>query len=316
MNKVTAVAPINIALIKYWGKQDVTKVIPYTDSISLTLDALYTTTTIMKHDDAFTFILNGEQAGKKETARVYQFLSLFPGFQNGKNILVESFNSGPTAAGLASSASGFAALSLAANTFFKTNYSIEELANITKLGSGSACRSLLGGFVHWNRNESIKEIPYAMEDLRMIFVIIEDNQKDISSKEAMQRTVETSSLYPAWVQRQNEATKEMLQAIKEDNFQKIGELTEESALGMHATMLASNPPILYMQSKSILIYSLLKELRHKNIAAYATMDAGPNVKILTKKQNVNSVIEKLKEAGYLNVITSKISKGAEIIESK
>lgn len=312
--KVNAKAFINIALIKYWGKEDEKQVIPYNDSISLTLDCFYTNTSISSSNKPFQVLLNGKMASIEDHIRIESFLNHFDGFKENKQIIIETTNSGPTAAGLASSASGFAALSVAANRYFKTNLSLEELAKITKLGSGSASRSLLGGFVQWHRYGTIEEIKSPLQDLRMIVVLIDTTQKEITSKVAMKQTVETSPLYPTWIRKSREAAILMRRALEEGDFLTVGNLTEESALLMHATMYASQPAISYVKEASWDVWNVVHEIRKEQVLAFCTMDAGPNVKILTKESNLKQVIEKLQKNGFDQFVVSGIGKKAEVTD--
>lgn len=312
--KVTAKAPINIALIKYWGKEDEKNVVPYNDSISLTLDCYYTETSISSSDRPFQMVLNGVVASMEDHIHIESFLNHFEGFKENSNILIESKNTGPTAAGLASSASGFAALSVAANRYFKNNRSAEELASITKLGSGSASRSLLGGFVQWHRLSTIEQIESPLQDVKMIIVLIDTNKKEIASKVAMKKTVETSPLYPIWIRKSREAAILMREALEKGDFQKVGQLTEESALLMHATMYASTPAISYIQDASWDVWNLVHELRKQQVPAFCTMDAGPNVKIITRDAYLKTIIEQLKIYGFLDFVVSGIGKKAEVVD--
>ena len=295
LNLVKARAHANIALVKYWGKEDEEQVIPYNSSLSLTLDKLYTDT-IIETSDKDVFVLNGIMQGKNETEKIFRFVDRFRQLSHRKNpVRITSVNNFPTAAGLASSASGFAALATAANRYFNLNMSKKELSVITRFGSGSATRSLFGGFVIWQKDES----PYAYEydsaewDIAMIVVVINKEKKEISSKEAMRRTVQTSPYYPAWVLSAQSDIENMKKAIKKHDFRVVGEITQSNALRMHASMMSAVPPIIYWQPETLNVLRLVDELNKKGLDCYATMDAGPNVKILTRQSNVELIIDEL-----------------------
>ena len=295
LHVVKARAHANIALVKYWGKVNEDLVIPYNSSLSLTLDKLYTDT-IIETSDQDEFVLNGIEQGKIESEKIFTFIDRFRHMSQRKNhVRITSINNFPTAAGLASSASGFAALATAANRYFNLNLSKRKLSEITRFGSGSATRSLFGGFVVWQKDE----IPYAYEfdsadwDIAMIVVVINKDKKDISSKEAMRRTVYTSPYYPAWVENAHFDIERMMKAIKNRDFNVVGEISQSNALRMHASMMAAIPPIIYFQPQTLEILRFVDDMNKSGLDCYATMDAGPNVKILTRQSQVHSIVEEL-----------------------
>lgn len=313
MRKATAVAPVNIALVKYWGKRDEIAVLPYNPSISLTLDALYTKTTLEeKSTPGVDFILNNRQ---EDTKKIIDFLRQFEGFDAQDGLKITSHNKVPTAAGLASSASGFAALSVAANAYYNTNYNLPSLTKITRQGSGSAVRSLLGGAVIWHPDGTIESIDAPLDELTFIIILINENKKLISSREGMKRTVRSSSLYEHWVAQAFRDAEDMKEALKHDRFSLVGTIMEKNALLMHATTMNAEPPFTYLTQETYKVLEILTTLRQKHVLAYATMDAGPNVKILLKKKHTQTVIESLKQAGFNKLLTSDISMiGAHLVD--
>ncbi len=293
----------NIALIKYWGKSNDELIIPMNSSLSLTLDALYTDTEIEFKDDLKEdiFILDNEEQSGNSLKRVSDFLELFRSKANiHSKAIIKSTNHVPTAAGLASSASGFAALSAAANIATGLNLDSHELSKMARLGSGSATRSIYGGFVEWQKgydDNSSYAIPIdnADWDIGMVIVIINNNKKEIASRTGMKLTVDTSPFYDGWVKSSEEDLKNIKLAIKNKDFIKMGEITESNSLKMHGTMLGANPPILYWEPETIMVMDIVKELRKNNIPCYFTMDAGPNVKILCKLSQTDIIKERLKK---------------------
>ncbi|MFH5881878.1 diphosphomevalonate decarboxylase [Liberiplasma polymorphum] len=318
MKKITAKAPVNIAIIKYWGKKDEIKVLPYNPSISYTLESLYTKTTLKEGTTpGVKFFINGILQSKNEHKKVIDFLSYFKGFNAEDPLIIESINEVPTAAGFASSASGFAALAVAANHYYNTLYDTSKLSVITRQGSGSAVRSLLGGCVLWQTDGTIEQIDTSTDDLAMIFVVINEKQKKTSSRDAMKHTVKTSYLYESWVEQAHKDAMDMLKVLKTNQFDFIGKIMESNSLFMHATMMMAQPPFTYFVDDSYRVYELVHTLREKNIPVYATMDAGPNVKLLTKKAHINTITKKLKTEGFNTLIVSNITKeGAAIINEK
>jgi diphosphomevalonate decarboxylase len=280
----------------------------------MTLDNLYTITSIEESTEGFSFSLNNSLITGLESQKVFDFLKEFVSAEEINKVKVISTNYVPTAAGLASSASGFAALSVAANEYFETDFDIQDLAKLTKIGSGSACRSLQGGIVAWEKSGLVYKIDALFNDFVMISVIIEKRKKSITSRDAMEQTVQTSPLYDFWVDETNKDFLKMKEAFIKGDLKLIGELTEKSYRMMHATMLSSNPPILYINEESIKVLNLVHKLRDKSLYAYATMDAGTNVKILSTIEDMDKVTDSLISEGFSNFVVSKIGKGAHLVE--
>lgn len=289
-NKACVRAHTNIALIKYWGKRDEKYFLPMNSSLSLTLDKLYTDT-MVSFDEKLTrdvFYLNNELQGEKETLKISKFLDLF---RNEKKITtfaqVESFNHVPTAAGLASSASAFAALAGAANRALQLDLDLQTLSTFARRGSGSATRSIYGGFVEWamgtNSEDSFAiEVDDASWDIGMVIVAVNKEAKELSSREGMKRTVETSPFYPAWKEAAKKDIVALKEAIARKDFNRLGEITEANGMKMHGTMLGAEPPFSYWEPDSIRAINIVKRLRKEGIPCYVTMDAGPNVKVLCR----------------------------------
>jgi diphosphomevalonate decarboxylase len=286
----------NIALIKYWGKKDEHLILPMNNSLSLTLDAFYTETTV-EFNKSFTedsFFLDGIKQDQKQTAKITAFLALVrQQYQVSLFAKVDSRNFVPTAAGLASSASGLAALAGACSAALNLGLTDKELSRLARRGSGSACRSIFGGFAEWQKGAS-DQTSFAEaivsdnweQDLAMLFVLVDDGIKDVSSRDGMKRTVETSSFYAGWLSSIDADLKTAKQAIAEKDFTALGEVTEANALRMHGTTLAANPPFTYWSPESLTVMQLVRQARQNGLPCYFTMDAGPNVKILVEKKNL------------------------------
>ena len=314
MRKVTAKANINIALCKYWGKSDVDKVYPTTTSISFTLDTFYTITTItsQSHQKANTIIINDHFASNEDVVKVNKFLDRF---SNGEKVMISSKNYVPTKAGLASSASAYASIAMAAKEFFNLDYSLNQLAQITRFGSGSASRSIFDGFVKWEANSDIIEkINAPMMDVGMFVIMIDDSQKKVSSTKAMELSKNTSWMYDAWVNRANIQAKDMEDAIINQDFHRIGALAQDNAMSMHMTMLTTNPSIVYFQPKTIEIMHHLLDLQAKKVPLYFTMDAGPNIKVFILNEDKKDIErELLKIVPKTQLIYSLPGKGATLL---
>lgn len=295
----------NIALIKYWGKENQELIIPMNNSLSLTLDAFYTETQVLFSKDLTEdqFYLDNQLQDSKATLKVSRFLDLARKKADCTlYATVRSQNFVPTAAGLASSASGLAALAGAASAALKLDLSSEELSRLARRGSGSACRSIYGGFSEWQKGTS-DETSYAVgiasdgfeDQLSMIFVVVNDAQKDISSRDGMQRTVETSAFYDGWLQTVPHDLAKARKAIAEKDFIALGEVTEASALKMHGTTLAATPPFTYWSAESMKAMNLVRQIRNDGLPCYFTMDAGPNVKILVERKNEEALLNALRD---------------------
>lgn len=300
MKKYKAKANANIALIKYWGKENEELIIPNTSSLSLSLEALYTETIVSFIDsDKDKFYLNDQEQGEDELEKISKYIDLFRDLaKNNKRVLVKSYNHVPTAAGLASSASAYAALATALNALFETKLNKKELSIMARRGSGSASRSIYGGIVEWKKgydNESsyAEKIVNPGLEMAMIIVLVNKNKKAISSRQAMKKTMATSPLYQSYINHSKKDLEAIKEAIKNKDFNKVGEITEHNAMQMHATIISSNPPIIYFEEDSIKAINKVRELRSKGIPAYFTMDAGPNVKILIQKSDAKKAMEEL-----------------------
>jgi len=306
MHSASAYAPANIALCKYWGKRDHKRNLPVNGSLSLSLGSLGTTTTI--HAAAKDSIqLNGNPLSDNAfSQRIWTFVDLFVP-ERRQNIVIDTHNTIPIAAGLASSASGFAALTLALNRFFSKNLSPKALSVYARQGSGSACRSLWPGFVEWQRGEADDgsdcyafPLPSDWTDVRLAVITISHQAKTISSRSGMNHTVATSPLYASWRQRVDNDLNGIRQAIAHKNFQCLGKISEANALMMHATMFAARPAVCYWQPQTLAILQQVWQARADGLALYATIDAGPNIKLLFQTQNASAVAEYFPGAEPIN----------------
>jgi diphosphomevalonate decarboxylase len=316
MNFATAKACANIALIKYWGKRDDVLMLPTKSSLSVTLEALKTTT-MVNFSDTDKLLINGINSREEVLAKLVKFLNKFrETFGVKEHFFVESSTNFPTSAGLASSASGFAALALALNDLCKLNLDKKQLSMLARLGSGSASRSIHGGFIVWHKGskadgsdcfaEQLFEAAHWPE-LRVIVVIVQSGQKKISSSKGMQSTVATSKIYNNWVVRSEGRIEDMIEAIRQKSLANVGTLAELDCLEMHETMRNSEPTLNYFNEKTMMVIALVTNLREAGIQCYFTIDGGPNVKILTNESNQERILQELKTIdGIEKVIVSKV----------
>ncbi len=299
MKKVIARSPVNIALIKYWGKANEQLVLPTTTSVSLTLTDLWTETTF--EEGSFAFELNNKAADEQETKRVKDVLKHF----RDDHVVIKSKNNFPTASGLASSASGFAALTVGLNKFYDANYTLQELATLTRVGSGSSCRSLVDGFAIWHRNGTLESIANPFQNM-MIVVLISEDKKAISSREAMKITKATAPTYLQWTQSSEEDFQHIRTAITDQQFDRLGQIMEKNSERLHQVMKDSIPSIVYQQSSSLDVLNLVKNARKKGLVGYTTMDAGPNVKILIHQYQLEDWQQLLKKNIPYRFLVSRI----------
>ncbi|MET9634206.1 diphosphomevalonate decarboxylase [Lentzea sp. NPDC006480] len=297
-------AHINVALVKYWGKRDPKLVLPWTSSLSLTLDAFWTTTSVRFRAGAMEdrITLDGQPVIGEQRRRVTDFLDLVR-LKSGRTnaAVVESVNTVPTGAGLASSSSGFAALALAASAAAGMELDKRALSRLARRGSGSAARSVFGGFVVWHAghddDSSYAEPVHTKRfDLVMVVALISFDHKEMTSSDAMRHTVETSPLFWPWVESSVTDLKDMHAALKLGDLDAVGEIAERNALGMHATMFAARPAVRYLKPATIAVLDCVLDLRRAGVSAYATIDAGPNVKILCHRAHSSTVAAAVRAA--------------------
>lgn len=313
----------NIALIKYWGKRDAALNIPAVGSISLTLDALYTDTRVtfradLSQDELW---LDGRQdTAGRATARVSGLLDLVRQ-QAGTDVraLVESGNNFPTGAGLASSASGFAALAVAASAAAGVAPNDRDLSILARRGSGSAARSIFGGFTEMHVGErpdgsdSFAEPLLAGEEwpLSVVVAITERAAKKVGSTTGMTATASSSPFYAAWVDAAEHDLADMRHAIDARNFVRLGELAEHSCLKLHSLMLSTRPALIYWNAATMAAIHAVRMLRAGGVPVYFTIDAGPQVKAICLPEHAGTVATALDRVhGIHETRTSSLGPGA------
>ncbi len=296
----TCFAPTNIALVKYWGKRQAEINLPITSSLSISLGNKGAETTLIPNDSAEDNItLNGQivKADSVFAQRLVSFLNLFRNNQSSAFDVIIKANI-PIAAGLASSACGFAALVKALNSVYGWKLSTTELSILARLGSGSASRSLWDGFVEWQmgiREDGMDSYGVLFEkqwpELQVGLLILDNKEKTLSSRVAMQRTVDTSLLYAMWPKKVNQDLVSVKKAIQQHDFKTLGEVAESNALTMHGLMLSAVPPISYALPETITQMQKIWRLRQEGLSVYFTQDAGPNLKLLFLKEDSAAVRE-------------------------
>lgn len=285
----SAFTPTNIALCKYWGKRNAELNLPVTGSLSISLGHLGACTTIGFANRSTDLVQLNKQPVAENTVfyrRLVEFLDLFRP-TNDTKFAIHTQTNIPVAAGLASSACGFAALVKALNDLFDWRLSLQDLSILARLGSGSACRSMWDGFVQWDAGSSadgMDSFAYPLNtlwpELRIGLLLIDSRQKLVSSREAMQASVDTSPFYSLWPQTVATAISTTRQAIEERNFWALGAAAEANALAMHALMLSTTPSIIYAQAATLECMRQVWRARAEGLGVFFTQDAGPNLKLL------------------------------------
>ena len=333
MNVVTCEATANIAVVKYWGKRDEKLILPQAGSLSFTMDEQLKTRTSVAFSGKFSqdeLWLNNKKMdlAEKDAAERFQQLDVIrqkAGIKSKAKIV--SVNCFPTAAGFASSAAGMAALACAASKAAGLNLNSDELSILSRLGSGSACRSVLGGFVEWKRGSkadgsdcfAVQIAPHThWSELRNVIGITDPKQKKVSSRAGMKQTVATSVLFKARVAYLPQVIEDVKKAVLAKDFAKFGEMTMRESSNMHAVMLDTWPPIIYLNDISKqAIYAINDWNASRGIieAAY-TFDAGPNPHVYTTEKNAAEIRKLLSEIeGMQGTMVCKVGSGPKFLNS-
>lgn len=322
MTKASAVAPSNIAFTKYWGKKDEVLRLPENGSISMCLSDLLTHTSVDFSDKykKDNIEINGEvEAG--EESRVVKHLDRIRSMAGVSEFAkVVSKNNFPAGTGLSSSASGFAALSLAGAIAAGLELSEKELSILARQGSGSACRSIPSGFVEWidgNSNETsyAKSIfPADYWKIADVVAVVSQGKKEISTTTGM-KSVTSSPFREARLSRMEAKNCDVKKYIQARDFTALGELAESEALELHAIMLTQNPPLIYLLPNTILLMRSVQSYRKQGLECYFTINTGQDVHILVEQKNVNRLKGKLQSVRQVQkVIVSTPSEGVRQID--
>lgn len=318
--KATAIASSNIAFIKFFGKTDDNLRLPANSSISMCLSNTTTTTTVefskIYKKDVIEIV--GETFSENEKRRITNHLDRVRKIAKVTNhAKVLTKNSFPKSSGIASSASGFAALTLAATKACNLDLNERELTILSRLASGSACRSISDGFVEWKKGENSKEsyayslYPPNYWNICDILVIVGDRPKKISTTDA-HKLAYSSPFYQKRIMEMTEKIDRLKQALKKKDFNSFGEILELEALNMHAVMMTMTPPLFYWSEKTVKLIKKVWEWRQKGLSVYFTIDAGPNIHLICEARNEEDIILKTKKLKIGRIISNKPSIGARL----
>ncbi|HWN39866.1 MAG TPA: diphosphomevalonate decarboxylase [Gammaproteobacteria bacterium] len=321
--RATARAGANFALVKYWGKADARLNVPAVGSISITLDALFTETEVelTPAERSDELVLDGKRRDD-DLAKISACVDLLrrkAGVDT--RVRVVTRNNFPTGAGLASSASGFAALVRATEGALGLTLSPRERSIVARQGSGSAARSIFGGFVEMHAgtaadgNDSFAEpLLESMEwPLEVVIAVTAKGEKEIGSRSGMTRSATSSPYYAAWVAGQPPDLAAARSAIRARDFAALAEVAEHNCLKMHAAALAAQPPLVYWNGATVECLHAVRRLRAGGVPVFFTIDAGPQLKAVCLPGARLEVERTLRGVpGVLELLTSALGPGAEL----
>ncbi|MDD5468258.1 MAG: diphosphomevalonate decarboxylase [Anaerolineales bacterium] len=322
MSVAVAVAYPNIALIKYWGDRDADLHLPVNGSISMNLAGLTARSQAsleprLAQDE---LILNGERVGGDSLVRMIAFLDRVRALAGvGERFQVVSANNFPTAAGIASSAAAFAALSLAATAACGLRLEEAELSRLARLGSGSACRSVPGGFVEWHMgvdhasSYATSFAPPEHWDLRDHIALVSEAGKAVSSRQG-HLLASSSPLQEGRLRGVTERLGRCRSAILAKDFAALAEVVEQDSLLMHAVMMTSSPPLFYWAPATLRVLSAVRQWRSEGAPVCATIDAGPNVHVLAPGEWAEWVVEQLQGVPGVKQVLSAAPGGPAHLE--
>jgi diphosphomevalonate decarboxylase len=317
-------AGANFALIKYWGKADARLNVPAVGSISITLDKLHTETEVeldaqLAADELW---LDGRRRDE-DVAKISACLDLLRAAAGvTTRARITSRNNFPTGAGLASSASGFAALVRAGEQALGLTLTPRERSIVARQGSGSAARSIFGGFVEMHAGtaadgrDSFAEPLLAAADwpLEVVIAVTAKGEKEVGSRSGMTRSATSSPYYAAWVAEQPADLAAARAAIRARDFGVLAELAEHNCLKMHAAALAARPPLVYWNGATVECLHAVRRLRARGVPVFFTIDAGPQLKAVCAPGARAEVEAALRGVpGVLELLTSALGPGAEPI---
>lgn len=321
-----ATACANIALIKYWGKRNVALNTPAAGSLSLTLDRLRTWTEVVRDPSAThdRLELDGQPVIGRPVQRISKFADIVRAQVGDEcRVVVRSHNSFPTAAGLASSASAFAALAVATSKAFELTLPPRELSVLARRGSGSAARSIFGGFAVMHEGQAedgsdayAEPLEGAGLQLCAAVAVAKSEAKKVGSTDGMELTRTTSPFHQAWIDCVNRDLPEAQSILRRGDFEALSELVEGNCLAMHANAMAARPGILYFRASTLWALEEVRTMRKAGIPAFFTIDAGPHVVAFTTPEYLEVVAQRL--GGHpevQEVLTSTVGDAAHLLQA-
>ncbi len=324
--RAAAFAPINIALVKYWGKRDPELNLPCASSLSVALAELGSLTVVAPSSEleANIMVVNDEPIDGAGLIKVGRVLRAIREMAGGTEVRagIRGVNTVPTAQGLASSASAFAALATAGCEAYGVDADEITLSRLARTGSGSASRSVHGGWVMWHRGERDDGMDSYGEQLhddeywplRAIVAHIDIGRKKVSSTEGMQLSARTSPYFDAWIETCERDVRDCRWAIAQRDFQTLATIVENNCLAMHSCMMATRPPLLYWQPATLAVIHAVRQLRSEGVECMFTIDAGPSVVVLAPVSAIERVGREIgRLQGVSRVTQTRIGGGAHLV---
>ena len=325
LQRAAAFAPSNIALTKDWGKRDETLNLPLAPSLSVTLSELGSLTVVQPQPELTedVMVLDGQPldaAGMVKVRRVLDIVRQMAGSQVYAGL--QSVNTVASARGLASSASAFGALALAASKAYGLDLDNAALSRLARTGSGSAARSISGGYVLWHAGERADGLDSYAETfrpadhwpLRVLVAQVRDGKKKVSSTLGMKQNRD-SPLFAPWIDLCKRDVLTCQEAVAARDMEQLAAVVEGNALAMHATMMSSRPALIYWQPATLAVVHEVRRLRAEGVECCFTIDAGSSVVVLVAEQDARPVAEALGEIdGIEAVLQTRIGPGARLTE--
>lgn len=318
--KIKAQAPSNIAFVKYWGRKDEVLRLPENGSISMNLSNLITTTEVEFGDfENDSIIINGVEESLENNRGVKHLDRIRALAKIDQKARVVTSNNFPTGTGLSSSASGFAALTLAASKAAGLDLSEKDLSILARQGSGSACRSIPDGLVEWMDGDT-SETSYGVSvfspdyfDIADVIAVVSTEKKFLATSEG-QKSARSGIFFEKRLEGIPEKIKKVKKLIEEKNFSDFGDIVEREALEFHSILFTSNPPLFYWTPGTVAVMKYVQSLRREGLECYFTINTGQDVHVICKKEDAEKVSVKLKELPeVIKTIINFPSLGAHLI---
>jgi len=321
--KATAKSPANIAFIKYWGKIDLKSRVPENNSISMCLSDLYSLCTVEFRKDLKTDEIefkNEAVVKEKEKERIVRVLERVRKLGRVKwKARIVTKNNFPKATGIASSASGLSAVTVAALGALGMKMSEKEVSKLARLASGTASRSIPDGWVEWMKGTGQEDsyskqvFPVDWWQISDVVGIVTHKMKKVSSTEG-HVLASTSPFYKARIQGMDEKVRKIKQLIKKRDFSRFGRLVESEALNMHAICMTSKPAIIYWNEITVKVMREVMRWRERDLESYFTIDAGPSVHVICEKKNAKEIARRLRKIeGVKRAVINQVGVGARLL---
>ena len=321
--KATAIGPSNIAFIKYWGKKDEVLRLPENGSLSMNLSNLFTTTTVefsKSYTEDYIEInsISESNEGSRAVKHLDRIRSLAKITEKAKVITNNNF---PTGTGLSSSASGFAALTVAAAKAAGLELSEKELSILARQGSGSACRSIPDGFVEWldgntsDTSFALSIFPPDYFEIVDVVTVVSTDKKFLATSEG-QQSARTSPFFEKRLDLIKNKIDRVKKAIEDKNFSEFGELIETEALEFHSILFTSNPPLFYWTPETLRLMKFVQKIRSEGLECYFTINTGQDIHLIVQEKDLNALKDRLKKVAEIkNIIVNSPANGTRVVGS-